>query len=96
MEKRKYTREDATELLKSKKTELSALGEERFPRRGDFSDAEVEAIKSHLGPWPRALEAAGLKEPRSFDRIEKNREKRRRATVRQREAKLSKDNETVN
>ena len=37
------------------------------------------AIKAFLGPWPRALEAAGIKPPRDDDRIEKNREKRIRA-----------------
>lgn len=65
---------------------LAARGEERYPRRGDFSDREVEAIKAHLGPWPRALEAAGLKPPRPFDRIERNREKRLSAKRRRREA----------
>ena len=86
MEKKRYTKEDAIALLREKSRELHELGEDRFPRRGDFGDAEVEAIKSHLGPWPRALEAAGLKEPRPFDRIEHNREKRRAAAKRRREA----------
>ena len=86
MEKEKYTKEDAISILREKSRELHERGEERFPRRGDFDDAEVMAIKSHLGPWPRALEAAGLKEPRSFDRIERNRKKRREAAKKRRDA----------
>lgn len=85
MENGKYSREDAIDLLRSAAAKLSAKGETRYPRRVDFSDREVEAIKAHLGPWPRALEAAGLKPPRSFDRIERNREKRRAAKRRRRE-----------
>lgn len=96
MEKIKYTKEDAIKLLQDKSATLDSVGDARFPKRSDFTDSEVEAIKAHLGPWPRALEAAGLKEPRSVDRLEKNREKRRRAKIRQREAKLSKDEKTDN
>lgn len=33
----------------------------RLPRKADFDDAARARIKSFLGPWPRALEAAGLK-----------------------------------
>ena len=40
---------------------LSDAGEDRYPKRSDFADDEVVLIKAHLGPWPRALEAAGLK-----------------------------------
>jgi len=36
----------------------------RLPNKSDFSGEEVSAIKRVLGPWPRALEAAGLKPPR--------------------------------
>jgi len=36
----------------------------RPPNKSDFSGEEVSAIKQVLGPWPRALEAAGLKPPR--------------------------------
>ena len=32
------------------------------PRKADVEDAVRARIKSFLGPWPRALEAAGLKE----------------------------------
>lgn len=31
------------------------------PRKADFDDATRARIKTFLGPWPRALEAAGLK-----------------------------------
>ena len=34
------------------------------PRKADFDDATRARIKAFLGPWPRALEAAGLKEPK--------------------------------
>ncbi len=78
MEK-KYTKEDCLVLLRDKALELEKAGMPRFPRRADFSEDEVVAIKAYLGPWPRALEAAGLKESRSDGRIEKNREKRIRA-----------------
>ncbi len=44
-----------------------------------MSQSEVVAIKAHLGPWPRALESAGIKPSRDDDRMQKNREKRIRA-----------------
>lgn len=83
----KYTREDCLRLLQAKRQELLARGEDRLPHRSDFEDEAVVAVKSFLGPWPRALEEAGLKEPRSGDRQEKNREKRRRARRRARNAR---------
>ncbi len=76
---KKLTKEDSILLLKMKYTELQERGIDRFPQRSDFGDREVVAIKAFLGPWPRALEAAGIKEPRSDDRLQKNREKRIRA-----------------
>lgn len=36
----------------------------RPPQKADFDDAARARIKTFLGPWPRALEAAGLKTPR--------------------------------
>ncbi len=53
-EKRDY----AVQLLRAKQ---DALG--RRPKKEDFPEAERSRIKAFLGPWPRALEAAGLKEP---------------------------------
>lgn len=36
----------------------------RPPTKADFDGATKARIKAFLGPWPRALEAAGLKESR--------------------------------
>ena len=36
----------------------------RAPNKADFDDATRARIKAFLGPWPRALEAASLKEPK--------------------------------
>lgn len=72
MESKKYTREDAVSLLKEKSDNLG-----RLPKRSDFSEAEVVAIKAFLGPMPRALEAAGLKEA-TVPTVEKNRIKRQK------------------
>ena len=60
----KLTRGDCLRLLKETYARLREMGEERYPKRADFSESEVVAIKAFLGPWPRALEAAGLKPPR--------------------------------
>lgn len=77
MEKR--DREYCIMLLRDMQMSINSSGDRRYPRRSDFCDSDVCAIKAHLGPWPRALEAAGLKPPRSDDRLQKNREKRIRA-----------------
>lgn len=89
----KYTREDCIKLLTDKCRALRSAGEERYPQRHDFTGAEVCAIKAQLGPWPRALEAAGLKPVRDDDRPQRNLEKRIRAKRRRTEArkKTSKD-----
>ena len=34
------------------------------PKKADFDEYTRMQIKTFLGPWPRALEAAGLKEPK--------------------------------
>lgn len=44
------------ELIKKQKE----LG--RMPKKDDFDDVTKSRIKAFLGPWPRALEKAGLKE----------------------------------
>ena len=49
----------AEELLRQKHKELG-----RLPRKDDFDEPTRSRIKAFLGPWPRALEAAGLKAPR--------------------------------
>lgn len=76
MDQKKYSKEECIRLLRIKYTELQ---ESRYPQRADFDEAEVVAIKAFLGPWPRALEAAGIKPPRNDDRLQRNREKRARA-----------------
>ena len=79
MAEEKLTRNDSIVLLQEKYELLQSQGLDRYPQRSDFSDREVVAIKAFLGPWPRALEAAGIKPPRDDDRQQKNQEKRARA-----------------
>lgn len=52
-EKKKW----AAGLLKEKNETLG-----RLPKKEDFDEVTRSRIKAFLGPWPRALEAAGLKE----------------------------------
>lgn len=49
----------AVQQLRKKADEVG-----RVPTKADFEPIEKIRIKSALGPWPRALEAAGLKEPK--------------------------------
>ena len=79
MSDKKYKKEDCILLLQNKYRALQAEGLSRYPQRSDFEDREVVAIKAFLGPWPRALEAAGIKPPRDDDRPQRNKEKRARA-----------------
>lgn len=72
-----YTRDECINLLLNKYREMGEGSV--YPKRSDFSEREVVAIKACFGPWPRALEAAGIKPQRDGDRKEKNREKRARA-----------------
>lgn len=46
----------AEALLREKYKEIG-----RLPTKKDFDDVACSRIKAYLGPWPRALEAAGLK-----------------------------------
>jgi len=66
-------REEAVKLLQQKAQEL-----QRMPKRDDFDSETVCFIKQKLGPWPRALEAAGLKTPPAVTSKEKSRLKRER------------------
>lgn len=50
-------KEWAIETLQQKSEELG-----RLPKKTDFDVATMSRIKAFLGPWPRALEAAKLKE----------------------------------
>ena len=49
----------AESLLRQKCTELG-----RMPTKKDFDSATCAQITAYLGPWPRALESAGLKQPK--------------------------------
>ncbi len=40
----------------------------RLPKKDDFDEITRARIKSYLGPWPRALEKAGLKKPKNKDK----------------------------
>lgn len=61
MSQKNYTKEECLALLQNKYSDLQKAGLSRYPQRSDFSDGEMIAIKAFLGPWPRALEAAGIK-----------------------------------
>ena len=50
-------KEWAIETLRQKSEEIG-----RLPKKTDFDVVTMSRIKAFLGPWPRALEAAGLKE----------------------------------
>ncbi len=73
--------EKAVALLCDKYNELGTL-----PKRSDFSPDEVCFIKQKLGPWTRALEASGLKEPPKVTAKEKSRQKRERSRRRRKAA----------
>jgi hypothetical protein len=49
-------KEWAIETLRQKSEEIG-----RLPKKTDFDVVTMSRIKAFLGPWPRALEAAGLK-----------------------------------
>jgi len=49
----------AEDLLRQKYRELG-----RLPTKKDFDSGTCAQIKAYLGPWPRALESAGLKMPK--------------------------------
>ena len=57
----------AVEQLQEKNKELG-----RLPKKDDFDVVTLSRIKAFLGPWPRALEAAGLKEPKIMPSKKKN------------------------
>ncbi len=52
----------AIRILRKKAEELG-----RAPKKSDFNGPLLAKIKTFLGPWPRALEAAGLKEPKKTE-----------------------------
>lgn len=79
-------RELAIKMLVEKSEELG----NRLPKRSDFTSEEACFIKQKLGPWPRALEEAGLKERKGTTSAEKNRARRARVK------RNLKDNSAVN
>ena len=58
-EKRRW----AVTLLQEKMREVG-----RLPKKDDFDEITRSRIKAFLGPWPRALEAAELKERKGKER----------------------------
>ena len=56
--------------MHQKKEELG-----RMPRKDDFDEPTRSRIKAFLGPWPRALEAVGLKESKKQSKKPKKRKK---------------------
>lgn len=65
------SRQYCIEILQRKYKETG-----RYPKKADFSVRDMAAIKSYFGPWPRALEAAGIKEPKENTKAEKRQRKR--------------------
>ncbi len=49
--KDRLTRDDCIALLVKKQDELNKIGENRLPKRSDFSDREIMAVKSFFGPF---------------------------------------------
>ncbi len=78
----------ALELLRSKARELNAL-----PKKSDFSPTDVCFIKQKLGAWPRALEAAGLKEPPAVSAKQKSYRKRQRMKKARKQNKTERRNQ---
>lgn len=89
MDSKRYDKDACIVLLRDKSAALKDMGEDRLPKRSDFSECEVVAIKSHLGPWPRALEAVGLKDIRNDGFAERKKQKRIDAKRRKTMAKIS-------
>lgn len=54
----------------------------RLPKRSDFSPEDFCFIKQKLGPFPRALEAAGLKPVTKPSSAILSKQKRKRAALR--------------
>ena len=57
--------------------QLCAAQINRTPKKEDFDEPTRSRIKAFLGPWPRALEAAGLKEARPAPPSSKKRKNKR-------------------
>lgn len=70
-------KEEYLELLRT-----VAIKEKRLPKKSDFSENDVNRIKGFFGPWPWALEAAGLKDSKQEERKQRNYKKRQRSKER--------------
>ncbi len=80
-------KEDCITILCEKKKELEKNGVSRFPARSDFTNEEIVAIKAFLGPWPRALEAAGIKDA---DPTREEEKKQKRIELKRKKTELKK------
>ena len=80
-------KEDCVTILCEKKKELEKNGVSRFPARSDFTNEEIVAIKAFLGPWPRALEAAGIKDA---DPTREEEKKQKRIELKRKKTELKK------
>ena len=58
----------AENLLRAKFEETGHI-----PKKEDFDEVTLSRIKAFLGPWPRALEAAGLKAAKPVKHSKKRR-----------------------
>lgn len=84
---------EAIALLCTMQETLRSQGILRLPQRSDFPAEAVVQIKTYLGPWPRALEAAGLKPPR--DDASHRTQRRIAAKRRRTAAKLAGQNQNI-
>ena len=79
----------AEELLRQKSIELG-----RLPRKDDFDEPTRSRIKAFLGPWPRALEAAGLKEAKLLPEKPKKRKSGVKSKTKSMKAQKSNESKT--
>lgn len=89
LENSKLNKEDCIKLIRERYIDLG-----RLPKKSDFTENQVVMIKSYFGPWPRALESAGVKEKTNSDKAQRLLNKRIRTKIRKREYKIS--NKKVN
>ena len=79
------TREECLLLLRQKYDERG-----EYPKKSDFSPEDVATIKSFFGPWPHALEEAGIKPSKKEEKLQKNKQKHIQAKINRRNAKIKK------
>lgn len=84
------TKDKCKELLRQKYDSILLSGENRYPKKGDFTPEQVAAIKSFYGPWPKALTEVGIK-PKDSEKEEKKQKKRIQHKKKMREYKLDKN-----